>query len=319
MGLKQRLQDDLKEALRAKGHPFLSVGLCTVAPKSIHPDPLKETFGDRDQWAEQTGAFLKAHGFNTIGSWSAWRLIRQTEQRIPYTRNWSFMAAYKNTRPKRNGARGCPQRCMPIFDPAMGHRITDEGPDARRRWEDEAIPYLLIEARSTPAVTAYSRALFPLNPGSAAEIDKNSRPWRLKYVRFRGPLEYIREEEYESTYRGSDPPLGRIGMTETEARASGRRVLVGKRPMSNVGRAREFGETQGFIKVLVDADTEEILGAAILGLSGDEAVHCLLDVMYAKKPYAVISRAVHIHPTVTELVPTVLQNLKPLQSLQSSR
>jgi hypothetical protein len=99
---------------------------------------------------------------------------------------------------------------MPIFDPAMGHRITDEGPDARRRWEDEAVPFLLIEARSTPAVTAYSRALLPLNPGSAVEIEKDSRPWRLKYVRFRGPLEYIREEEYESTYRGSDPPLGRI-------------------------------------------------------------------------------------------------------------
>jgi pyruvate/2-oxoglutarate dehydrogenase complex dihydrolipoamide dehydrogenase (E3) component len=109
-----------------------------------------------------------------------------------------------------------------------------------------------------------------------------------------------------------DPPLGRVGMTEREALASGRRVLVGKRPMTQVGRAKEFGETRGFIKVLVDGDTEEILGAAILGLSGDEAVHCLLDVMYAKAPYTTISRAVHIHPTVTELVPTVLQNLKPL-------
>ena len=87
---------------------------------------------------------------------------------------------------------------------------------------------------------------------------------------------------------------------------------MGKRPMSNVGRAKEFGETQGFIKVLVDGDSKEILGAAILGLSGDEAVHCLLDVMYAGKPYTVISRAVHIHPTVAELVPTVLQSLKPL-------
>jgi hypothetical protein len=99
---------------------------------------------------------------------------------------------------------------MPIFDPGIGHRITDEGPDARRRWEDEAVPYLLLEARSTPAVTAYSRALFPITPGSAAEIEKSSRPWRLKYVRFRGPLEYIREEDYEATYRKSDPPLGRI-------------------------------------------------------------------------------------------------------------
>lgn len=110
-----------------------------------------------------------------------------------------------------------------------------------------------------------------------------------------------------------DPPLGRVGMTEQEARASGRRILIGKRPMSRVGRAREFGETRGFIKILVDADSEEILGAAILGLSGDEAVHCLVDMMYAEKPYTVVSRAVHIHPTVTELIPTVLQELQPLE------
>ena len=82
--------------------------------------------------------------------------------------------------------------------------------------------------------------------------------------------------------------------------------------MTRVSRAREFGETRGFMKVLVDAQTEEILGASILGLSGDEVVHSLLDVMYAKQPYTTISRAVHIHPTVTELVPTVLQGLEPL-------
>jgi pyruvate/2-oxoglutarate dehydrogenase complex dihydrolipoamide dehydrogenase (E3) component len=109
-----------------------------------------------------------------------------------------------------------------------------------------------------------------------------------------------------------DPPLGRAGMTEREARASGRNVLIGKRKMANVGRAREFGETRGFMKVLVDADTEEILGAAILGLSGDEVVHGLLDVMYAKRPYTTVSRAVHIHPTVSELIPTLLQDLRPL-------
>ncbi len=109
-----------------------------------------------------------------------------------------------------------------------------------------------------------------------------------------------------------DPPLGRVGMTEREVRASGRRALVGTRPMSRVGRAREFGETRGFMKVLVDEETEEILGASILGLNGDEAVHCLLDVMYAKRPYTVVSRATHIHPTVSELIPTVLQSLEPL-------
>lgn len=109
-----------------------------------------------------------------------------------------------------------------------------------------------------------------------------------------------------------DPPLGRIGMTEAQARASDRRVLVGKRPMTQVGRAKERGETDGFIKILVDAGTEEILGAVILGIGGDEVVHQLLDVMYAKAPYTVISRAVHIHPTVAELVPTTLQGLRPL-------
>jgi len=110
-----------------------------------------------------------------------------------------------------------------------------------------------------------------------------------------------------------DPPLGRIGMTEKEVRASGRRALVGKRMMTRVSRAREFGETRGFIKIIVDADSEEILGAAILGLNGDEAIHCLLDTMYARKPYTVISRAVHIHPTVAELIPTVLQEMVPLE------
>lgn len=110
-----------------------------------------------------------------------------------------------------------------------------------------------------------------------------------------------------------DPPLGRVGMTEREVRASGREALVGKRRMTRVGRAREFGETRGFMKVIVDAENNEILGAAILGLHGDEAVHALLDVMYAKRPYTVISRAVHIHPTVAELIPTVLQELQPLK------
>ncbi len=110
----------------------------------------------------------------------------------------------------------------------------------------------------------------------------------------------------------TDPPLGRVGMTEQQVRESGRNALVGKRMMTRVGRAREFGETRGFIKIVVDADSEEILGAAILGLNGDEAIHGLLDVMYAKQSYKVISRAVHIHPTVSELIPTVLQEMQPL-------
>jgi len=109
-----------------------------------------------------------------------------------------------------------------------------------------------------------------------------------------------------------DPPLGRAGMTVDQVRKSGRKALVGKRPMTRVGRAVEKGETQGFMKVVVDAETEEILGAAILGVGGDEVVHAILDIMTAKKPYTAISRTMHIHPTVSELVPTVLQELKPL-------
>ena len=102
-------------------------------------------------------------------------------------------------------------------------------------------------------------------------------------------------------------------MTEAQARESGRNVLVGKRMMTSVGRAKERSETDGFMKAFVDADTKEILGAAILGVSGDEAVHTLLDVMYAKAPYTVIQRAVHIHPTVSELIPTMLGELEPLE------
>ena len=109
-----------------------------------------------------------------------------------------------------------------------------------------------------------------------------------------------------------DPPLGRAGLTEEEVRKSGRRALIGRRPMTKVRRAVEKGETQGFMKIIVDAQTHEILGAAILGTGGDEAIHSILDVMYAKAPYAVIQRAVHIHPTVSELIPTMLGELQPL-------
>ena len=112
----------------------------------------------------------------------------------------------------------------------------------------------------------------------------------------------------------TDPPLGRAGISEREARASGGRpALIGKMPMTRVGRARERGETLGFMKVIVDEQSKAILGAALLGVNGDEVVHSILDVMYAKAPYTVISRAVHIHPTVTELIPTLLQSLTPLR------
>jgi pyruvate/2-oxoglutarate dehydrogenase complex dihydrolipoamide dehydrogenase (E3) component len=111
----------------------------------------------------------------------------------------------------------------------------------------------------------------------------------------------------------TDPPLGRVGMTEAEVRRSGKPALIATLAMERVSRALERGETKGFMKILVDRDSKRILGASLLGLAGDEVVHSVLDVMYAKAPYTVIQRAMHIHPTVSELVPTMLGELKPLQ------
>ena len=109
-----------------------------------------------------------------------------------------------------------------------------------------------------------------------------------------------------------DPPLGQIGMTEKEVRATGKPALIGTRPMSRVGRAVEKGETEGFMKILVDAESKKILGAAILGTGGDEAIHCILDTMYADAPYTTLTHAMHIHPTVSELIPTLLESMKSL-------
>ncbi len=110
----------------------------------------------------------------------------------------------------------------------------------------------------------------------------------------------------------TDPPLGRVGLTEAEVRKSGKPALMAKMAMEDVSRAFEKGETQGFMKILVDAETKQFLGASILGIGGDEIIHCILDLMYAKAPYTVMQRAVHIHPTVSELLPTMLGDLKPL-------
>jgi pyruvate/2-oxoglutarate dehydrogenase complex dihydrolipoamide dehydrogenase (E3) component len=109
-----------------------------------------------------------------------------------------------------------------------------------------------------------------------------------------------------------DPPLAQVGMTETQVRKSGRAALIGTRPMTKVGRAVEKGESQGFMKVLVDAESKQILGATILGTGGDEAIHCILTAMYAKQPASLLQHSVHIHPTVAELIPTVFGELKPL-------
>jgi pyruvate/2-oxoglutarate dehydrogenase complex dihydrolipoamide dehydrogenase (E3) component len=110
----------------------------------------------------------------------------------------------------------------------------------------------------------------------------------------------------------TDPPLGRAGMTEKEVRKTGRPALIATVAMEDVSRAFEKGETKGFMKILVDKETKQILGASLLGLSGDEAIHCILDIMYAKAPYTVLQRAMHIHPTVSEFIPTMLGDLRPL-------
>lgn len=109
-----------------------------------------------------------------------------------------------------------------------------------------------------------------------------------------------------------DPPLGRVGSTEQQVKDSGKKALIGKMKMSRIGRAKERGETQGFMKVLIDAESKQLLGANILGIGGDEIIHLFIDSMYAKAPYTVIKNAVHAHPTVAELIPTMLQDLKPL-------
>jgi pyruvate/2-oxoglutarate dehydrogenase complex dihydrolipoamide dehydrogenase (E3) component len=111
----------------------------------------------------------------------------------------------------------------------------------------------------------------------------------------------------------TDPPLGRAGMTEADVRKSGRPALIATMAMEDVSRAYEKGETKGFMKILVDKESKRILGASLLGLSGDEVIHCVLDVMYAKASCTVLQRAMHIHPTVSEFIPTMLGDLVPLQ------
>jgi pyruvate/2-oxoglutarate dehydrogenase complex dihydrolipoamide dehydrogenase (E3) component len=111
----------------------------------------------------------------------------------------------------------------------------------------------------------------------------------------------------------TDPPLGRAGMTEAEVRKTGKPALISTMAMKDVMRAYERGETKGLMKILVDRDSQKILGASFLGLEGDEVIHCVLDIMYAKAPYTVIRRAMHIHPTVSEFIPSMMEKLEPLQ------
>ena len=111
----------------------------------------------------------------------------------------------------------------------------------------------------------------------------------------------------------TDPPLGRVGLTEGEVRKTGKPALISTMAMEDISRAYEKGETKGFMKILVDRDSKQILGASLLGLAGDEVIHCIIDLMYAKAPYTVMQRAMHIHPTVSELIPTMMGELRPLQ------
>ena len=117
----------------------------------------------------------------------------------------------------------------------------------------------------------------------------------------------------------TDPPLGRVGLSETEVRETGRPAMVGTVEMKRVGRAYEKGETLGFMKILVDKASKRILGASFLGLSGDEIVHSILSLMYVNAPYTVLQKAVHIHPTVSEFIPVMIGNLKDLQQRDANR
>ena len=109
-----------------------------------------------------------------------------------------------------------------------------------------------------------------------------------------------------------DPPLGRIGMTKKEALEKGCEILVGYRPMTKVNRAKEKAETLGFMEAVIDAKTDLFLGACVLGVGGDEIINGITNLMYAKKPYTVLRDSIHIHPTVSELIPTMLEDLKPI-------
>ena len=204
---------------------------------------------------------------------------------------------------------------------------------------DIAGSHLLAAVGRRPNVEALdlSRAGVACDAHGAVQVDDQLRTdvagiWALGDVNGRGAFTHTSYNDYEIVAANlldddprsvrdrvpayalyTDPPLARIGLSRAGARASGRRVLVGHLPMTRVGRARERGETDGFIEALVDADTQRLLGATLLGIEADEAIHGLLDVMSAGLPFTAISRTMHIHPTVSELIPTMLQSLRPLE------
>jgi pyruvate/2-oxoglutarate dehydrogenase complex dihydrolipoamide dehydrogenase (E3) component len=198
--------------------------------------------------------------------------------------------------------------------------------------------HVLLAVGRTPNTNdlALDRAGVVTNPGGYITVDDQLQTnvpgiWALGDCNGRGAFTHTSYNDYEivadnlfnADHRRVsdripayalfiDPPLGRCGMSEAEIKKSGRRALVAKYPMSEVSRAYEKSETQGFIRICADAETKQILGAAILGIGGDEVIHVLLDVMYAKAPYTIIERAMHIHPTVSEYLPFILAKLGPL-------
>jgi pyruvate/2-oxoglutarate dehydrogenase complex dihydrolipoamide dehydrogenase (E3) component len=199
--------------------------------------------------------------------------------------------------------------------------------------------HLLFATGRTPNTDdlGLDRAGIELNKHGLIDVDEQLRTrtegvWALGDVNGRGAFTHTSYNDYEviasNVVDGEarsvdsrimcyavfvDPPFARVGMSETEVRKDGRRALIATMPMSRVGRARERGETDGFMKVLVDAESKKILGAAMLGIEADEAIHTFIDIMNADAPYTTLQRAMHIHPTVSELIPTLLGMLEPMK------
>ena len=225
-------------------------------------------------------------------------------------------------------------KCIAVKRHSMGVSI---GMSCNEEPRDVAGSHLLLSVGRNPNSDdlGLDKAGVATNARGFIEVDDELRTsaagiWALGDVNGRGAFTHTSYNDYEIVAANlldgdhrrvservpvyalfTDPPLARVGMTEREVRESGRPALVGKMQMTRVGRARERSETQGFMQVLVDAETKKILGAGLLGIEADEAIHCIIDIMNAGQPYTAITRSVHIHPTVAELIPTLLENLKP--------
>lgn len=211
--------------------------------------------------------------------------------------------------------------------------------DCEGRGEEASGSHLLLATGRTPNThdLGLSEAGVATDEGGFIVVDDELRTnvpgiWALGEANGRGAFTHTSYNDYEIVAANLldgerrrvsdripiyalfvDPPLGRVGMSESAVRKSGRKALIAKMSMNRVGRARERGETSGFMKVLVDAETKHFLGATVLGIEGDEVIHAFADLMYAQAPYTVMQRAVHVHPTVSELLPTLLGMLKPLE------